>query len=55
MGSLSSTQERDYSTPEVFDPKHGKKANKTIDIGQNGMTLSANIYGRVSCSTQIWI
>ncbi|KAM6475953.1 Six-hairpin glycosidase-like protein [Trichoderma sp. SZMC 28011] len=46
MGSLSSTQERDYSTPEVFDPKHGKKANKTIDIGQNGMTLSANIYGR---------
>ncbi|KAL6835534.1 Six-hairpin glycosidase-like protein [Trichoderma camerunense] len=46
MGSLSSTQERDYSTPEVFDPKHGKKANKTIDIGQNGTTLSANIYGR---------
>ncbi|KAL6831540.1 Six-hairpin glycosidase-like protein [Trichoderma sp. SZMC 28015] len=46
MGSLSSTQERDYSTPEVFDPKHGKKANKTIDIGQNGTALSANIYGR---------
>ncbi|PTB38214.1 hypothetical protein M441DRAFT_446963 [Trichoderma asperellum CBS 433.97] len=46
MGSLSSTQQWDYSTPEVFDPKHGNKANKTIDIGQNGSTLSANIYGR---------
>ncbi|KAL7940233.1 Six-hairpin glycosidase-like protein [Trichoderma barbatum] len=46
MGSLSSTLQWDYSSPEVFDPKHGRKANKTIDIGQNGTTLSANIYGR---------
>ncbi|EHK27173.1 uncharacterized protein TRIVIDRAFT_188083 [Trichoderma virens Gv29-8] len=46
MGSLPSAHQWGYSTPEVFDPKHGKKANKTIDIGQNGTTLSANIYGR---------
>jgi hypothetical protein len=47
LPSLSSTQHRDYSAAVVFDPKTGKKANKTVDIGQNGTGLSANIYGRV--------
>ncbi|KAI5468165.1 Six-hairpin glycosidase-like protein [Mariannaea sp. PMI_226] len=49
MGSLptsSSTQERDYSASVVFHPTQGKKANKTVDIGQNGTSLSANIYGQ---------
>ncbi|KAJ4298269.1 hypothetical protein N0V90_006169 [Kalmusia sp. IMI 367209] len=37
---------RDYSQPLAFDLRR-RKPNKTVDIGQNGISLSLDAYGRI--------
>ena len=44
--SMGAVRKTDFSRPTIFDLRE-QKPYKTVDIGQDGTLVSADLYGRV--------